>query len=179
MTARPRLRLAGLDEMALLVHQRRAMFEAMGHSDAVELDRADREYARWYRRQHRLGRIQAFVAELPGQGVIGGGAVWLQERHPWPGFPGGRLPYLMSFYTEPRARGRGIASALVQRALAWCRARGFSSMSLQASAMGRRIYERLGFTASSEHRLALEPAPGRVPRARGNRELAGSGQARR
>ncbi len=131
---RPRLRLAGPDDMGVLVRQRRAMFQDMGHGDVAALDRADRVYALWFRRQRRLKRIQAIVAELPGLGVVSGGVVWLQERQPWPGFAGGLVPYLMSVYTEPAVRGRGIASAVVARALAWCRGDGarLSGAALQA-----------------------------------------------
>ncbi len=47
--------------------------------------------------------------------------------------------------TPPEHRGRGIASWLVQGALAVARERGMATASLQASRAGASIYERLGF----------------------------------
>jgi GNAT superfamily N-acetyltransferase len=47
--------------------------------------------------------------------------------------------------TLPEARGRGLASALLGRALADARERGCRTTSLQATAAGYPIYERLGY----------------------------------
>jgi GNAT superfamily N-acetyltransferase len=47
--------------------------------------------------------------------------------------------------TLPEARGRGLATALVSHALREARARGCETTSLQATARGRRVYERLGY----------------------------------
>jgi len=47
--------------------------------------------------------------------------------------------------TAERARGRGLASGLMRRALADARARGCDLSTLQATAMGRPVYEALGY----------------------------------
>jgi GNAT superfamily N-acetyltransferase len=47
--------------------------------------------------------------------------------------------------TLPEARGRGLASALMRQALLDARERGCATTSLQATAMGRPIYERMGY----------------------------------
>ena len=47
--------------------------------------------------------------------------------------------------TFPEARGRGLASALMTRALLDARERGCSTSSLQATKMGQPVYERLGY----------------------------------
>jgi GNAT superfamily N-acetyltransferase len=47
--------------------------------------------------------------------------------------------------TRPEARGRGLGGALTWRALAEARDRGCTTSSLQATAKGRPIYERLGY----------------------------------
>ena len=49
--------------------------------------------------------------------------------------------------TPPQHRGRGLASRLLTAALHDARARGMRSSSLQASALGSPIYERLGYEA--------------------------------
>jgi GNAT superfamily N-acetyltransferase len=47
--------------------------------------------------------------------------------------------------TVPPARGRGLATALMLRALNDARNRGCTTSSLQATARGRPVYERLGY----------------------------------
>jgi GNAT superfamily N-acetyltransferase len=47
--------------------------------------------------------------------------------------------------TQPTFRGRGLATALMSHALVDARGRGCSTTSLQATARGRPIYERLGY----------------------------------
>lgn len=55
----------------------------------------------------------------------------------------------LGFYfvaTHPEHRGLGLATRLMAAALADARERGLATASLQASAMGRPVYERLGFS---------------------------------
>jgi GNAT superfamily N-acetyltransferase len=47
--------------------------------------------------------------------------------------------------THPEARGRGLATALMTRALLDARERGCATTSLQATKMGQPVYERLGY----------------------------------
>jgi GNAT superfamily N-acetyltransferase len=47
--------------------------------------------------------------------------------------------------TDEAARGRGIATALLSRALLDARERGCETASLQATKMGQPVYERMGF----------------------------------
>jgi GNAT superfamily N-acetyltransferase len=47
--------------------------------------------------------------------------------------------------TVPEARGRGLATALLRRAVADARERGCTSTSLVATTAGRPVYERLGY----------------------------------
>jgi GNAT superfamily N-acetyltransferase len=52
--------------------------------------------------------------------------------------------------TREPARGRGIGAAMTATAVAVGRSRGLSVTTLQASDMGRPVYERLGFRASCD-----------------------------
>ena len=49
--------------------------------------------------------------------------------------------------TEPEARGRGLAGALMAQALADANERGLVSTTLVATKMGRPVYDRLGYRA--------------------------------
>jgi GNAT superfamily N-acetyltransferase len=48
--------------------------------------------------------------------------------------------------TLPEAGGRGLATALMTHALLEARSRGCTTSSLQATARGRPLYLRLGYT---------------------------------
>ena len=76
----------------------------------------------------------------------------------WPGYPGenrGERAWILNMYTEPRARRRGIAKRLMEVMIEWCRARGFSAVSLHASEAGRPVYEAMGFVQTNEMRIKL------------------------
>lgn len=163
----PRLRPIAARDLALLVRHRRRMWEEMGYRKAEELEAADRVYAAWVRRQRKLRRLAGYVAVDGAGRALASGCVWLYEVHPRPGRPGPFEPYVLSMYTEPVARGRGLATAIVGALLRWSRARGFGAAFLHAADAARPLYARLGFTATREMRLRFRRAP-RPPRPRGS-----------
>lgn len=156
MPPRITLRPATLRDLGHLVAQRRAMWADMRIGTARELDEADAVYRRWARARLRDGTLVAWVAEAGGE-VVGGGALWLQPVQPRPGWAEGHTPYLLSMYTHPAWRGRGVAKRIVKAAIAWARKRGYPRMTLHASDAGRPVYEALGFEATREMKLQLRP----------------------
>ncbi len=62
----------------------------------------------------------------------------------------------------PSARGRRYAEALTWRALREGFRRGASFANLQASPMGRPVYERMGFATPTEYRVLYAPAGPKV-----------------
>ena len=62
-----------------------------------------------------------------------------------PGPPASRLAGIFSVATLEPARGRGFGTIVTQAAMAAARTTGTRVVVLQASDMGRRVYERLGF----------------------------------
>ncbi len=142
-----RIRLATAADAALLARYRVGMFVEMG-SLAPDSDLAATIAAATEQLVERgvlSGEWTAWIAE-DESGPLGSGAATLRPTPPNPLCPaGGTLAYLLNFYTEPEARGRGVATALVRTSLAWCRERRVVRITLHASAAGRRIYERLGF----------------------------------
>jgi len=63
---------------------------------------------------------------------------------------------IMNVFTERAWRRRGVAAALLRELLRWCRASGIESVVLHASADGRPLYEKLGFTPTNEMRYARD-----------------------
>lgn len=141
-----------------MVHQRRAMFVDMGPATQEQLAALDRTYARFVRREMKARRLSCYLAETKEGKVVAGGAIWLRETPPRVNFPGGRIPYLMSFYTEPAFRGKGLATRIVKEAMKWGSERGYPWMMLHATAAGRGVYEKLGWEPTSEMRYKITMA---------------------
>jgi GNAT superfamily N-acetyltransferase len=64
---------------------------------------------------------------------------------------------VVSMWTEPSHRRRGLGSLVMDAILTWCRVRGIRRLTLHASDEGRPLYERFGFRATNEMRLELPP----------------------
>lgn len=150
----PRLRIAKLADIPLLVRHRRKMWEDMGGYSKADLDAADPVYARWARPRLASGTLQAWIVEEKSE-AIASGALWVMRIHPRPGAPTGLTPYLLSMYTAPEHRGKGHARRIVGAATAWARKEGYPRMTLHASDMGRVLYESLGWVATNEMKLDL------------------------
>ena len=167
-----RVRRATLRDLDALVRQRRGMWEAIGDHTPEEHDRADAVYRRWARQRLKSGRLVGFLVETRSRHVVAGGCVWLRENQPRPGWEDRTMPYLLSMYTEPEYRGKGLATRIVREAVRWARANGFRRMTLHASDEGRNVYARLGWQRTWEMRYRLtdpKRAPSRrraMPRAR-------------
>jgi GNAT superfamily N-acetyltransferase len=155
---RPRVRLATIRDLDLLVRHRRAMFAAIDEYTSHELDAADRVYRRWMRTRIRSGRLAGFIVEV-GQRPVASGCVWLMEVQPRPRQKGTTVAYLLSMFTEPDQRGMGHATRIVDTAMAWARDRGISRMTLHASPFGESVYRRLGFARTTEMIRTLMPEP--------------------
>jgi GNAT superfamily N-acetyltransferase len=74
--------------------------------------------------------------------------------------------------THPDLRGRGLASRLSEHLVEWATSRGCRTVALDASIVGRPVYERLGFEAVGETAELLR-GPG-TPLPRGDTAARGS-----
>lgn len=151
------LRPATPADLPLLAEHRNGMFRDMGGHEESEFAEHAKAYRVWARRMMRAGRFAAFIAEKGGAPVASG-AVWLQDVQPRP--PDNRLlvPYVLSMYTAPEHRGRGLAARIVKACVAWSKERGHDRVVLHAAPMGRKVYAKLGFERTWEMLLDLGAA---------------------
>lgn len=156
--ARFRVRPATRRDLDLLVRHRRGMWESMGERDRRALDEGDRVYRRWARQRLGSKRLIGFIAEDVKGHAIASGCIWLRPMQPRPGRPMRPVPYLLSMFTEPDSRGRGLATRIVQEAFRWCRDHAYPRLTLHASAQGRSLYRDLGFERTWEMRMKLSPS---------------------
>ncbi len=131
------------------------MWEDIDSFDKSDLDRGNRENRAWARARLRNGTLQGWLAEDSESKVVGGGCIWLQPIQPHPEVKKRRQPYLMSMFTEPSFRGKGVASCIEGAAVEWSRVNGYPYVMLHASERGRGLYEKLGFERLWQMRLKL------------------------
>lgn len=62
----------------------------------------------------------------------------------------GRTAWIAMVLTRSTFRGRGLATALLKHSIAYLHERGVESIRLDATALGRPVYEKLGFQVDSE-----------------------------
>lgn len=153
-----RVRPATLDDIPVLAYQRCAMFVATGAIDreaTAELDAAERRYLA---QAMPAGTFVAWLVEHGGR-IVAGGGLQLRTLQPRPGFVRGEPEGLVvSMWTEPSHRRRGLGNRMMDAILQWCRARRIRRLTLHASTEGRPLYERFGFRPTNEMRLELAPS---------------------
>ena len=153
---RARPRRASERDLPLLVRHRHRMFRAIGRWSERDLARHDRTYARWALGEMRARRLIGLVVVTSEGRPVGSGVVWLQPSQPRPGkLSRLTMPYIMSMFTEPQFRGKGVATRLVEEMVRWATVRGYRRIFLHASTLGRPVYARLGFENGNEMRLDL------------------------
>jgi GNAT superfamily N-acetyltransferase len=140
------VRAAGAADIPELVAQRLAMFAEMGVS--IDEARLRDGFSSWLTPHLASGDYHAWLVETTAGAIVGGGAVTIVPWPPGPRDYSGRLPIVFNVYTHPAHRSRGLARALMQTIHAWCRAQGFGTIGLSASAAGRPLYESMGYEAS-------------------------------
>lgn len=80
-----------------------------------------------------------------GNRFVGAGGVSFFQVMPTYHNPSGRKAYIMNMYTDPEYRRKGIAYRTLDLLVKESRSKGISCISLEATDMGRPLYEKYGF----------------------------------
>jgi GNAT superfamily N-acetyltransferase len=150
------IREAGQQDLAVILHHRRAMFEDMGYQDVAALDAMEASSRPFFAQALAEGWYRAWLAQNAAGEVVAGGGILIL---PWPSHPCDaqtRRPMIVNVYSESAYRRRGLARRLMVAMLDWLRQQGYDTVSLHASDYGRPLYEALGFKATNEMRLQLK-----------------------
>ncbi|MCK6472538.1 MAG: GNAT family N-acetyltransferase [Planctomycetes bacterium] len=106
------------------------------------------ELAKWNQTERDLERLLTFeprgcfAAEMDGQ-LAGTATVTRFEPAGGPG----SFAWIGMVLADPERRGLGIGSTLLQNAIAYLKDAGVETLRLDATPMGKKLYEPLGFTA--------------------------------
>lgn len=152
------IRRATLDELPIIIHHRWSMFTEMGAGTVESRAAMNAPSTEWIGAKMAAGDYLGWFAVAPSGEVVAGLGLYHMDWVPGPLDITLKRAYILNVYTESAWRGQGIAKALLRTALDWSREHGLQTAILHASDAGRPLYESLGFTASTEMRMALEPA---------------------
>jgi GNAT superfamily N-acetyltransferase len=138
----------------VLAHQRRQMFDETKALDSVEEgDTLELAIVTYLHAAMPAGTFRSWLVEYQGA-IVAGGGLQLRTLMPRPGYvqqePEGLI---VSMWTEPEHRRRGLGRMVVEAIMAWGRANGITRFTLHASDAGRPLYELYGFAQTNEMRL--------------------------
>jgi len=158
-----RVRRATVADTDTIAWHRARMFQDMGDLP-LELFETFRSQSRnKFQRMFERGEYAGWLASVESEPkrIVAGAGVQLREVPPHPqtnangkiDIVSGRQAIIQNVFTEPDWRRRGLAALLIKRIIDWIRQEGIDSLVLHASDEGRALYERLGFSATTEMRF--------------------------
>ncbi len=153
------IRTATTADAAVITHHRRRMFFDSGKQDNRLLDIMAEHFLPWVETRLADGRYLGWLTSAGGEVVAGTGMIILD----WPPNPldphRDKRGYVLNVYVEPEHRRKGLASHLIDRALAEARQQKIRVVALHATDEGRPLYESSGFRSTNEM-FYVEPAGG-------------------
>jgi GNAT superfamily N-acetyltransferase len=144
-----KLRELDLSDIDAICAHRTRMFIEAGHQ-IEKVAAMTAPFRRWLEEALSDGRYFGYAAHEDRELL---GAVGLMELA-WPPHPAhptdARRGYVLNLFVEPEYRGRGIAAALMEAADREFERRGIGYAILHATAAGKPLYERTGWTGTGE-----------------------------
>ncbi len=140
-------KLATKDDIELMMKSRLEMLKVVNnlpqdYQYSDEIVKESREYF--------LNGDQTTVLAIDDGEVVGCASMSYMWIMPTFSHPTGKRAHLMNVYTRSSHRRQGIARQMCEMLIEDAWKRGATEISLDATTMGRPLYESLGFTASSE-----------------------------
>lgn len=122
-------------------------------TDDVDMPIVEQESFAYYKRALATSEHIAYLVYDNGI-FIGAGGVSFYQVMPTYHNPTGKKAYIMNMYTAPEYRRQGIALHTLDLLVKNAKEQGVSQIALEATDMGRPLYEKYGFV-KMEHEMVL------------------------
>lgn len=141
---------ATMEDLALLTETRIEVLRAANRlSDETDMSEIKEQSFHYYKEALRLGTHIAYLV-FDQDLFVGAGGVSFYQVMPTCHNPSGNKAYIMNMYTHPRYRRKGIAFKTLDLLVNAARDRGITHIFLEATDMGRPLYEKYGFVAMKD-----------------------------
>ena len=141
---------AAIEDMEELVRTRIIVLRAANRlSDDVDMSVIEKQSYEYYKHALETGEHIAYLVYDNGR-VIGTGGVSFYQVMPTYHNSSGKKAYIMNMYTIPGYRRQGIAYHTLDLLVKAAKVQGALQIALEATDMGRPLYEKYGFTGMKD-----------------------------
>ncbi len=148
-----KIRLATIDDAAIIARHRASMFFDMGYFTKAEAQVIENNSLPILNEMLASGEYRGWLVEFEGQIVAGGGMILRRLLPRLGSISGGREAYITNMFTDREHRRKNLARQLMQVIIDWCQENKIGRVSLHASDEGRPLYESMKFKATNEMML--------------------------
>lgn len=147
-------RKASITDIEILTETRIEVLRAANQlKDDADMSEVRRQSYVYYQNALKEDTHCAYLV-FDGENFAGAGGISYFQVMPTYHNPTGRKAYIMNMYTRPDYRRRGIALQTLDLLVEDAKVRGVTAISLEATDMGRPLYEKYGFI-KMEHEMEL------------------------
>ena len=151
-------RKAGIRDLDMLTETRIQVLRAANHLDeTADMSKVRQESYDYYARALKDGTHAAYLV-FDGDRFAGAGGVSFYRVMPTYHNPTGWKAYIMNMYTHPDYRRQGIAYHTLDLLVKEARQAGIPFITLEATSMGRPLYEKYGFVGMRDEMELPEEA---------------------
>lgn len=141
-----RFKRAGAEDLDVLVRTRVEVLRAVnGLDEDTDMSVVAEESYEYYKSSLVNGAHTAYLV-FDGEKFIGSGGISFFRVMPTYHNPTGRKAYIMNIYTDPEYRRRGVGYKVVDLLVSEAKKKGVYHITLEATKMGRKLYEKYGFS---------------------------------
>ena len=145
---------ATIEDLDILTETRIEILRAANQlSQDVDMTEVEEQSYEYYKRALYDGIHTAYLV-FEENDFVGAGGISFFQVMPTYHNPTGRKAYIMNMYTRPEYRRKGIAYKTLDLLVKEAKDRGITAISLEATAMGRPLYEKYGFV-NMAHEMEL------------------------
>ena len=142
------IQLATESDIQYLIEFRQLLFKSMGFSEDI-IQGMLPYFTNYFEEHLKDGTYKSWLVTRDGKFVATGGMV-VDQHPPSPSNKSGKIAYIMSMYTMPEYRNKGIAKQILESMIEYARDQGITTLSLHTTDMARPLYAELGFKPSNE-----------------------------